>query len=261
MTVDSYILWEISDPLKFYRTLGNTTEAESRLDAVTYNALKTLMGQHQQTDIINQDDAAERNDIFVGLTDEIAKLCEAYGIKVLDVRIKRFDLAQSNEESVYLRMISERKKEAAQYTSEGEYEAAKTRNAADKDANTAIADAKLAAATLEAEGEAEYMEIISGIYDTESKREFYEFTLSLDALAATLDGNNKTVIIDKNSTIGKLLLEPGEPIADITDEDMPSDTADNTENNVAEDPGVESDGETDAADSDANESEDVETAA
>lgn len=208
MTVDSYILWEIADPLTFYRTLGTTTEAESRLDAITYNSLKNLMGEHMQDDIINMDDATERNDIFAGLTAEIAELCKTYGIDVLDVRIKRFDLAQSNEESVYLRMISERNKEAAKYTAEGELEATKTRNEVDKDANTTISNAEVEAARLVADGEQKYMEIISSAYDTADKRSFYEFTLALDALTASLDGEDKTVIIDKDSVLGKLLVSP-----------------------------------------------------
>ncbi len=214
MTVDSYILWEIEDPLTFYRTLGTTAEAESRLDAVTYNELKNLMGEHNQDDIINMEDAAERNDIFTGLTAKIAEVCKGYGINVLDVRIKRFDLAQSNEESVYQRMISERKKEAAEYTSAGELEAAKIRNEADRNANTEISNAKVTAAELIAEGESRYMEELAKMYDTEEKKEFYEFGLALDALKASLSGGSKTVVLDKNSVIGSLLLDPGEPAAE-----------------------------------------------
>jgi len=208
MTVDSYILWEIGDPLVFYRTLGNTAEAESRLDAVTYNELKNLMGVHNQDDIINMDDAAERNDIFAGLTAKIAEVCKGYGIDVVDVRIKRFDLAQSNEESAYQRMISERKKEAAEYTSAGALEAAKIRNEADRNANTVISNAKVEAAELIAQGESRYMEELAKMYDTDDKRDFYEFSLELDALKASLKGDNKTVILDKNSVIGSLLLAP-----------------------------------------------------
>ena len=63
MTVDSYVLWQISDPLLFYQSLGSLSVAEQRLDAITYNALKTLMGTLAQSDIINQEDGASRNDI------------------------------------------------------------------------------------------------------------------------------------------------------------------------------------------------------
>ncbi|MGN1129251.1 MAG: SPFH domain-containing protein, partial [Candidatus Flemingiibacterium sp.] len=99
MTVDSYIVWEISDPKIFYRTLGTTSEAEARLNAVTYNSLKNLMGKLQQSDIINMDDASERNDIYAGITKEVAGLCDTYGINVLDVKIKRFDLPDNNEQA------------------------------------------------------------------------------------------------------------------------------------------------------------------
>ena len=68
MTVDCYILWSISDPKLFYQTLGSTTKAEERLDAITYNALKTAMGTLAQADIINMNDGAERNDIYEGIS-------------------------------------------------------------------------------------------------------------------------------------------------------------------------------------------------
>ena len=63
MTADCYVLWRINDPLKFYQTLGTTAVAEQRLDAITYNELKTVMGTLAQADIINMDDGAERNAI------------------------------------------------------------------------------------------------------------------------------------------------------------------------------------------------------
>ncbi len=119
MTVDSYIIWEIEDPVTFYRTLGTTAEAEARLNAVTYNSLKNLMGTLMQDDIINTEDASGRNDIYAGITTEVAALSKTYGINVLDVRIKRFDLAQSNEEAVYARMISDRNQMAEKYTADG----------------------------------------------------------------------------------------------------------------------------------------------
>ena len=108
MTVDSYIIWEIADPRTFYRTLGTTGEAEARLNAVTYNSLKNLMGRLQQDDIINTEDASGRNDIYAGITTEVAELCTTYGINVLDVRIKRFDLAQLHQSLTVRRVANDR---------------------------------------------------------------------------------------------------------------------------------------------------------
>ncbi len=208
MTVDSYIIWEIADPVTFYRTLGTTAEAEARLNAVTYNALKNLMGTLMQDDIINTEDASGRNDIYAGITTEVAELSKTYGINVLDVRIKRFDLAQSNEEAVYARMISDRNQMAEKYTADGNYEASIIRNEVDKEVNIIISNAEAEAARLEAEGEQEYMRLLAEAYNTEDKKDFYEFTRALDALKASLTGDDKVVIIDKNSALGKILMNP-----------------------------------------------------
>jgi len=208
MTVDSYIIWEIADPRTFYRTLGTTGEAEARLNAVTYNSLKNLMGTLMQDDIINTEDASGRNDIYAGITTEVSELCKTYGINVLDVRIKRFDLAQSNEEAVYARMISDRKQMAEKYTADGNYEASIIRNEVDKQVNIIVSNAKAEAARLEAEGEQEYMRLLAEAYNTEDKKEFYEFLRALDALKASLNGEDKVIILDGDSALGKILTNP-----------------------------------------------------
>ena len=112
MTVDCYILWSISDPKLFYQTLGSTAVAEQRLDALTYNELKTVMGTLAQSDIINMNDGAERNQIYEGISADVDALAKTYGIRVEDVKIKQFDLPESNLNAVYSRMISERKQMA-----------------------------------------------------------------------------------------------------------------------------------------------------
>ena len=206
MTVDCYVLWQITDPLRFYQTLGNTTIAEERLDALTYNALKNVMGTLAQADIINMDDGAARNDIYEGITDSVNKLAQTYGIHVVDVKIKRFDLPESNENAVYSRMISERNQMAEKYTANGNYDASIIRNDVDKQVNILISNAKAEAAKLEAEGEAEYMRLLAEAYDTDDKKDFYEFTLALDALKKSLDGDEKTVILDADSALAQLLL-------------------------------------------------------
>lgn len=208
MTVDSYIIWEISDPKTFYRTLGTTNEAEARLNAVTYNSLKNLMGKLEQNDIINMDDASERNDIYAGITTEVAEICSTYGINVLDVRIKRFDLPGNNEQAVYERMISDRSQIAEKYTADGNYEASIIRNDVDKQVNIIVSNAEAEAARLEAEGEQEYMRLLAEAYNTADKKDFYEFTRALDALKASLTGNDMTVIIDRDSRLGQILMNP-----------------------------------------------------
>ncbi len=205
MTVDSYLTWQITDPQTFYQTVGTITEAETRLDALTYNSLKNLMGTLAQDDIINMENASERNDIYEGISTEVSKNASVYGISVLDVKIKRFDLPEANEQAVYERMISDRERIAAEYTANGEYEASLIINEVDKQVNILISDATAKAAAIEAAGEAEYMRLLAEAYDTDDKKDFYEFTQALEALKASLSGDEKTIILDADSPLGKLL--------------------------------------------------------
>ena len=206
MTADCYVLWRIEDPKKFYQTLGTTGMAEQRLDAITYNELKTVMGTLAQADIINMEDGAERNDIYEGINAKVDTQASTYGITVEDVKIKRFDLPQSNENAVYSRMISERNQMAEKYTADGNYEASIIRNDVDKQVNIIISNAQAEAAKLEAEGEAEYMRMLAEAYDTVDKKEFYEFTIALDALKQSLSGDEKTIILDGNSALAQILI-------------------------------------------------------
>ena len=206
MTVDCYILWSISDPKLFYQTLGSTGVAEDRLDNLTYNELKTVMGTLAQADIINMNDGAERNEIYEGISTSVDSEAMKYGIHVEDVKIKQFDLPDSNLTAVYSRMISERNQMAEKYTADGNYEASIIRNDVDKQVNILVSNAKAEAAKLEAEGEAEYMRLLAEAYDTADKKEFYEFTLALDALKKSLEGEEKTVILDGNSELAKILM-------------------------------------------------------
>ena len=206
MTVDCYILWSISDPKLFYQTLGSTSVAEQRLDALTYNELKTVMGTLAQADIINMEDGAKRNEIYENIATDVDALAKTYGIRVEDVKIKQFDLPESNLNAVYNRMISERNQMAEKYTADGNYEASIIRNDVDKQVNIIVSDAKADAAKLEAEGEQEYMRLLAEAYDTADKKDFYEFTLALDALKASLNGDEKTVILDGNSELARILM-------------------------------------------------------
>ena len=206
MTVDCYVLWKIADPKLFYQTLGTTAVAEQRLNALTYNELKTVMGTLAQADIINMEDGGKRNEIYENIATDVDALARTYGIQVEDVKIKQFDLPESNLNAVYNRMISERNQIAEKYTADGNYEASIIRNDVDKQVNILVSNAKAEAAKLEAEGEGEYMRMLAEAYQTKDQQEFYEFTRALDALKESLTGDEKTVILDKDSKLGQILM-------------------------------------------------------
>ena len=205
MTVDCYVLWEISDPLKFYQTLGTTSVAEQRLGDQTYTALKNAMGTLAQADIINMEDGGKRNEIYDGIATTVNEKAKTYGINVLDVKIKRFDLPESNLNAVYSRMISERNQMASKFTADGNYEASIIRTDVDKQVNILVSNAQAEAAKLEAEGEGEYMRLLAEAYDSQDKKDFYEFILALDALKQSLTREEKTIILDQDSQLAQIL--------------------------------------------------------
>ena len=147
-----------------------------------------------------------RNVFYESISSDVDALARTYGIRVEDVKIKQFDLPESNLNAVYNRMISERNQMAEKYTADGNYEASIIRNDVDKQVDIIVSNAEAEAAKLVAEGEAEYMRMLAEAYDSNDKQDFYEFTLALDALKASLNGSEKTVILDGNSELAKILM-------------------------------------------------------
>ncbi len=207
MQVDNYVMWRITDPLKFYKTLGTKAEAETRIDMLTYSAIRIEMGKSTRDNIINQDEHSR--DLFnANILAAATKATDDYGIEIIDIKIKKLDLPADNEEAVYRRMISERNKIAEQYRADGNKEAEMIRNEVDKKTSILVSDAKAKAEQIKAEGEAEYMRILSEAYSTPDKQAFYEFTRSLDAVELSLSGDEVTIILGKDSAIADAITNP-----------------------------------------------------
>lgn len=202
MTVDSFVIWQIVDPLKYLSSLNASVEnAEVRLGNIVYNAIKTVLSSTDQTDIIS----GRNNEMSDEIKQNINNSMSSYGIEILSVEIKKLDLPDSNKESVYQRMISERNNIAAGYTADGQYQSNLIKNETDRTVKETIAKAEAEAEQIKAEGEAQYMQILSNAYNDESKADFYNYVRSLDALKASLTGNNKTIILNENSELARIL--------------------------------------------------------
>ena len=201
MITDSYVLWRISDPMRFAQTLnGSTTNAESRINTSVYNALKNAISSMNQDEVITSRDG----ELSAMVMERIDASMEQYGIELLMFETKQLDLPEDNKAAVYERMISERDNIAATYTAEGNSEAQVIRNTTDKEVAISISEAEKQAEILIAEGEAEYMRILSEAYDTEEKTEFYSFVRSLDALRSSMTGDEKTVVLSADSPIAQI---------------------------------------------------------
>ena len=206
MVADSFVLWRISDPLKFIQTLsGNIGNAEYRIDTVVYNSLKTVISSMRQEEVISGRDGLLAQRIM----DNVGNTFDNYGITLLAIETKRIDLPDENKSAVYERMISERDNIAASYAAEGAAEAKQIRNEADKSVSITLSEANALAEKLKAEGEAEYMRILSEVYDTPEEADFYEFMRALDMARASLKGGNKTLVVSSDSPIAKIFQGSG----------------------------------------------------
>ena len=232
MIVDSYVLWKVEDPLKFTQTLANSIyNAENRINAIVYNATKNTVSSMTQDEVIKSRDGKmtitaadagediESNDLVLeertevveikSLTEEIMDSIgdnyQQYGINILAVEVKKLDLPDDNKQAVYTRMISEREHIAAQYTAEGASQAQMIQNTTDKEVSIMLSEANAQAEQLIAEGEAEYMRILSDAYADETRSDFYAFVRSLDAAKESLKGSNeKTLILPADSPIARI---------------------------------------------------------
>ncbi len=201
MITDSYILWHITDPLKFAQTLNSSiSNAESRLDTIVYNSTKNIISSMTQEEVISTRDG----ELSTAVISYIGESLEQYGIELLSFETKHLDLPGDNKAAVYERMISERDNIAATYTAEGNSEAQMIRNTTDRDVTVMLSEAEKQAEILIAEGEAEYMRILSDAYSDPSRTEFYSFVRSLDALEVSMTGGNKTLILSPDSPIARI---------------------------------------------------------
>lgn len=135
---------------------------------------------------------------------------EQYGFEIQLVKIKKLDLPEENKDAVYNRMITERKNIAAAYKAQGESEAQKIRNTTDRETAVMISQAEAKADQLEAEGEAEYMRILSDAYNDPDKAEYYLFVRQLDAAKKSLESGNTTLFLDSDSPLASVFESAGE---------------------------------------------------
>lgn len=207
MITDSYVLWRISDPIKFAQSLnGSIVNAEGRINTAVYNAIKNAISSMNQDEVITSRDGELSEMVMTRIEDNM----DEYGIELMMFETKQLDLPDDNKEAVYERMISERDNIAATYRAEGKSEAQVIQNTTDKEVAISISEAEKQAEILIAEGEAEYMKILSEAYDTEEKTKFYSFVRSLDALEAAMKGGEKTVVLSADSPIAEIFAGYGE---------------------------------------------------
>lgn len=198
LIIDNYANWKIVEPLIFLQTVRTEAAAQSRLDELIYSELREQMGKHDLNEIVT--DAREK--IMNDVADAANSKSHEYGIEVIDVRIKRADLPEENEQAVFNRMRAERKRQANRYRSEGEEQSTIIRSQTDREKTVILAEASRKAEEIRGEGDAEAIRIYAEAFG--QSPQFFEFTRTLDAYKNALD-DSTVIFLSPNSDFLKYI--------------------------------------------------------
>lgn len=201
--IDNYAVWKITDPSKMISNARNIVNAEGRMDEFIYSVVRTELGQLDYVDVVN-DENSSRGSLNDRVTERVNELLEDgnFGIEVVDVRIKRIDLPEENEQSIYTRMVSERQSTAQKYLSEGDADKSRIEAETDREVQEMLATAEKEAALIHAEGEAEAAKIYNEAFSKDP--EFYQLYRTLQSYSKTI-GEDTMIILPADSPYAKIL--------------------------------------------------------
>lgn len=188
LVVDAYARYQILDPLQFFKSVNNELGVEQRLGSIMNSALRGVLGDVPLLTVLTPERAALMQHITNLANDE----AKGFGIKVLDVRIKRVDLPEENMQAVVRRMQAQRGQEARKIRAEGDKESRRIHADADKQERIIIAEAKKQAEITQGQGDAEAQRIYNEAYGKDQK--FFDFWRSLQAMTAALPRNTTTYV-------------------------------------------------------------------
>ncbi|MEG0541819.1 MAG: protease modulator HflC [Angelakisella sp.] len=204
MVLDNNAQWWIIDPVKFKITMNSINSANQRIEDLMYSKMNEKVGLTTAKDLISN--KAYVTEMLVQNAAELNKVLYDYGIKVLDIQIKRTDFPAENNENIFNRMRTEREQMARQYRSEGKEEAQKIKSGADKEAAQLRAEANAEAQRIRGKGDADAAAIFNKAYGADP--EFYKFYKSLETYKATLPDSGAKIVIGPDSQFAQFLFNP-----------------------------------------------------
>lgn len=207
LLVDSFVVFRIKDPLRYYQAVGNDDFAiQSRLNSIVTSSLRRVLGANQLLDVLS----AKRESIMATIRDQVNAEMPGFGVSIEDVRIRRADLPPENTQAILQRMQSERQRVAAQARAEGAEASAKIRADAERERTVLLADARATADRLRGEGEA----AATGIYAKAFGQDpwFFSVWRTLQGYRDAFDtGAARLVITPDNAYLHYLQAPPAPP--------------------------------------------------
>ena len=197
LIVDAFARFQIVDPLKFYISVGNERVARSRLSTIINSRIRSVLGTQELQTLLSKDRSKQMASIQEGVNNE----AENFGIKIVDVRIKRADLPQANSDAIYKRMQTEREREAKEFRAKGAEMAAEITANADKEVTVILANAEKSSQILKGEGDGKRNKIFADAFGQDP--EFFAFYRAMQAYEKALIGGETSLILSPDSEFFK----------------------------------------------------------
>lgn len=206
LVVDAFARYRIKDALRFYQSVGTVQAANIQLTTLLNAALRRVLGEVTFINVVRD----EREALMSRIQKQLDREAAAYGITVVDVRIRRADLPEQNSQAVYQRMQTERQREAAEFRAQGGQKAQEIRSRADREATVIIAEANSQAEQIRGEGDGERNRLFAEAYGKDA--DFFAFYRSMSAYEASLKSNDTRFLLRPDSEFFRYFANPtGKP--------------------------------------------------
>src|SRR5215203_3481672 len=202
LVVDAFARYRIHEPLKFYQTVGSIEGANSRLNTLLISALRRVLGESSFIQVVRD----ERPQLTQKMREQLDREAQAFGIDVIDLRIRRADLPEQNSQAVFQRMQTERQREAAEFRAQGSQRSQEIRARADRDVTVLLADATSTAETVRGEGDGERNRIFADAFGRDP--DFFSFYRSMQAYEAGLKSGDTRMLLKPDSEFFRFFVDP-----------------------------------------------------
>ena len=202
LEVDAFVRYRITDPLRFYQSVGNTGLANQRLASFTNSSLRNVLARSSRDAIVRTD----RMELMNEIQEDVNKQAQGLGVQIVDLRMTRVDLPAKNSSAVYDRMTSERKREAADIRANGDQAAATIKAKADRDVTVILAEATSAADRLRGQGDADRNRILAEAFGKDA--DFFSFYRSMQAYEQGLKSQDTRLVISPTSDFFRYFSDP-----------------------------------------------------
>jgi len=197
LIVDAFARFQIIDPLKFYISVGNERVARSRLSTIINSRIRSVLGTQELQTLLSED----RNKQMALIQEGVNNEAKNFGIKIVDVRIKRADLPQANSDAIYRRMQTEREREAKEFRAKGAEMAVTITSTADKEVTVILAEAEKKSEIMKGEGDGQRNKIFADAFGKDA--DFFAFYRAMQAYEKALIGGETSLIMSPDSEFFK----------------------------------------------------------